>query len=241
MPSLPTSEPYVNYAGQVIDGSVRVLTSLDLKQYDPSIVPKRTEAADVTLHFKLANQNFLQWSMSQGGELQYFNATNEYIEPPILYDMDKYIDEDNDMSIASFNNGSIVDIVIISGEEYGDIQPPHPIHKHFEHTHVIAYGIGNFTYNDIIEAEQDGIDVNWNDPPYKDTYYTLQSTAEAPSYLVLRYQAKQVTASLIHCHITSHQMSGMSYVLMSKEDEEQPPEMPNYYLNQAFNSDFQNW
>lgn len=193
MPPIPLSDPYINYAGQPTSPSVRVLNDsvTALKQYAPPTIPKRGEAADVTLHYTLSNSNFLKWSFSEWGTVEYYASSNEYQEPPVLYDMQAYM---SDMSVSSYPNGSVVDVIITNGPEYGDRQPAHPIHKHFEHYHVLAAGKGNFTYGDIVEAEESGVEVNWLDPPYRDTVLIPESTVDEGSYLVFRYRSVQPTA-----------------------------------------------
>lgn len=81
------------------------------------------------------------------------------------------------------------------------------MHKHFSHAHILSYGNGNWTYDntDITKAEQQGIEINWENPPFTDTFNTPESTATEGSYMVIRYQSTQPATELIHCHIWSHQ------------------------------------
>lgn len=193
MPSIPLSEPFINYAGQPVSDDVRVMNNsvTALKQFAPSELPKRGEAADITLHYTLSNSNFIKWSFSEEGKVEYYNSSREYQEPPILYDMESYMD---DSSISTFPSGSVVDIIITNEERYNTTGVSHPLHKHFEHYHVLAAGVGNFTYQDVIEAEDAGIEINWLDPSYRDTVMIPASPAESASYLVLRYVSVQPTA-----------------------------------------------
>ncbi|EOR01328.1 Laccase-1 [Wallemia ichthyophaga EXF-994] len=235
MPSIPLSEPFINYAGQPVSGDIRVLNDslISLKQFAPPLIPKRGEAADVTLHYSLSNANFLKWSMSEWGTVEYYAASNELNKPPVLYDFEQYI---GDESIASYPNGSVVDVIITNGADYGDRQPAHPIHKHFEHYHVLAAGTGNFSYWDVVEAEDNGVQVNWLDPPYRDTVLIPESTIDEGSYLIFRYESVQPTAALLHCHVNMHNIGGMAYVLIAT-DEGGTPAMPEYYSVKALNKD----
>lgn len=44
-----------------------------------------------------------------------------------------------------------------------------------------------------------------------------------------------IPRSLLHCHIQSHSMSGMAYVLIAS-DEGGTPDLPDYYSIKAFNT-----
>lgn len=121
LPMIPASVPYINYGGGVTNDSIQIFESAQLKSFDAPPVPKAHEKADVTLRFDLGYDGVILWSMTYDNDTtEYYPESRQYEEPPVLFDMEKYI---NATSTVSYPSGSVVDIIFAV---VGTVQPPHP-------------------------------------------------------------------------------------------------------------------
>ncbi len=101
-------------------------------------------------------------------------------------------------------------------------QPSHPIHKHGNKMWLIGSGQGTFRWSSVEEAN-----FNLVDPPRRDGFATLDAP-HAPTWTAVRYQVTNPGAWVIHCHIQTHFMGGMSMLIQDGVDHW--PTVPPEYL-----------
>ncbi|PWY90054.1 laccase TilA [Aspergillus heteromorphus CBS 117.55] len=132
-----------------------------------------------------------------------------------------------DLTIATLN-GSWVDLIF---HVQGQIQPPHPIHKHSNKFFVIGQGNGTWNYSSVAEAMRyiPG-SFNFINPQIRDTFTTPVSVTE-DTWLALRYQVVNPGAFLLHCHIQVHLSGGMALAILDGVDEW--PVIPEKYRIEA--------
>ena len=122
--------------------------------------------------------------------------------------------------------GEWVDLVL---EIEGPFVQAHPMHKHGNKAFVIGQGLGSFPWATVSEAANELPLGTFNlvDPPYKDTFKTLEAVNNN-SWLALRYKVDIAGAWLFHCHIQTHLAGGMGIVILDGVD--QFPNVPEEYL-----------
>ncbi|GKZ33736.1 hypothetical protein AbraIFM66950_003768 [Aspergillus brasiliensis] len=120
-----------------------------------------------------------------------------------------------DLTIKTLN-GTWVDLIF---HVNGQIQPPHPIHKHSNKFYVIGQGNGAWNYSSVAEAMQ-YIPENFNleTPQIRDTFITPAASTE-DTWLAIRYHVVNPGAWLLHCHIQVHLSGGMALALLDGVDE----------------------
>ncbi|KAE8414341.1 Cupredoxin [Aspergillus pseudocaelatus] len=125
-------------------------------------------------------------------------------------------------------NGTWIDLIF---DIHGQIQPPHPIHKHANKFYVIGQGSGAWNYSSVAEAMQHIPEsFNLKTPQIRDTYITPPSATE-DTWLAIRYHVVNPGAWLLHCHIQVHLSGGMAIGILDGEDEW--PQIPEEYSIQA--------
>ncbi|TIA84715.1 hypothetical protein E3P99_04123 [Wallemia hederae] len=229
LPPLPASIPSINYGGGVVKENATVVESTQLLAYDAPAVPKPHQKADHTLIFTLQYDGTLYWGMSDNGAyVEQYDMAKQNAETPALFDMQGYLDAS---STAHYPAHSVVDVVFITNGTTP--QPPHPMHFHGLHRHLLATGTltGDWNYTDVADFDAKHPDtINWINPAYIDTFNTPTSMPDAPSYLITRFQAGDAEPTLLHCHIGSHKAQGMEYLLIAQGEQ---PDIPTYYHKKA--------
>ncbi|KAK1998927.1 multicopper oxidase [Colletotrichum falcatum] len=200
-PQIVPSAPWVADNGKPVSRDVRVFRQALAKPYPPISIPRNGDV----LH---------KFSMHTSGG-SYFWALNDTVllpkdyedDTPVLFDVKA---NENEPTIVSTTNGSWVDMVF---QVVNAPQPPHPIHKHGNKMFLLGSGTGNFTWNSIEEAVAAN-STGWNliDPPRRDGFAT-PNAADGPTWMAVRYLVDNPGAWLLHCHIQSHIMGGMSAII----------------------------
>ncbi|KAE8378045.1 multicopper oxidase-domain-containing protein [Aspergillus bertholletiae] len=121
-------------------------------------------------------------------------------------------------------NGTWIDLIF---DIHGQIQPPHPIHKHANKFYVIGQGSGAWNYSSVAEAMQHTPEsFNLKTPQIRDTFISPPSATE-DTWLAIRYQVVHPGAWLLHCHIQVHLSGGMAIAILDGQDEW--PHIPEQY------------
>ncbi|XP_044007191.1 laccase-5-like isoform X2 [Aphidius gifuensis] len=122
---------------------------------------------------------------------------------------------------------SSVEMVIINTDP---MDSPHPFHMHGYGFHVMAQGsreVVNITRENSYEALKLDREIykldSYDRPPVKDTL-----TVTTKGYTIIRFIANNPGYWLLHCHIITHLMVGMSLTLHVGEDSDIPPTPVNF-------------
>ncbi|KAK1139159.1 hypothetical protein N8T08_001215 [Aspergillus melleus] len=214
------SIPYIGWDGQNITESVVLLDKFTIRPFPP-VAPANT--SDVLHRFSIHTVNG-QWRFSMTDSLVMYPIDWHAYEPFLQTGVDT--PDAHNRSLAVRNNyNQWVDMVIQWNAISDSIS--HIIHKHGNKFWILGTGEGVFTWNstaDAITAQPEAF--NLVDPPYRDT-------ASAPSYIadqawmVLRYQASNPGAWLLHCHFDTHLANGFGQAILDGVDNW--PEVPLEY------------
>ncbi|KAH7084751.1 Cupredoxin [Paraphoma chrysanthemicola] len=217
----PDPKPLMNYAGGALVDNLRVFDDFNNRPYPPlppSAVSDRTHKFMVR---KLGQPyGAYEWTLS--GE-QGYNMSAEDVSQPLLFETPKHI-ETSELILKTKKN-DWVDLII---EIEGPFAQSHPMHKHGNKAYILGQGVGRFPWLTVAEAAQ-ALPLgtfNFIDPPYKDTYKTLEGVNNN-AWLVLRYKASAPGAWLFHCHIQTHLTGGMGIVILDGVDAW--PQLPEVY------------
>lgn len=217
----PNVHPLMNYAGKPIVDEIRVFDDYNIRPYPPRPPAARADRTHKFLVRKLGQPyGAYEWTLS--GDEGY-NASAEDIASPFLFRKPKLI-ETSELLLRNQKN-EWVDLII---EIEGPFAQSHPMHKHGNKAYVIGQGVGFFPWATVVEAEKalpKGT-FNFIDPPYKDTFKTLEGVNNN-AWLVLRYRVDSPGAWLFHCHIQTHLSGGMGVVMLDGVDAW--PELPERY------------
>ncbi|KAK5992170.1 Multicopper oxidase MCE [Cladobotryum mycophilum] len=173
------------------------------------------------LHIQLAGATYL-WALNS---TRVDLVALEEQPVPILFqypDAHKY----NNVTISTLN-GTWVDLVLLAS-----LPPiPHPIHKHNNKMYQIGAGTGDFTWDTVEDAVKEKPELfNLVDPPRRDAFTSVPAPEfGVPTWIVVRYHVVNPGAWLMHCHINSHVMGGMSVVIQDGVDR-WPTVPPEYRL-----------
>ncbi|KAF2795494.1 multicopper oxidase [Melanomma pulvis-pyrius CBS 109.77] len=217
----PNPRALMNYAGQPLVPDIRRFSELDARPYPPvrpAAVPDQTHKLLVK---KLGRPyGSYEWTLSGG---RGYNVSEEDLEAPLLFQPPNRINSSE--LIVRTRKGDWVDLII---EIEGPFAQAHPMHKHGNKAFVIGQGVGSFPWASVNEAAKELPLSTFNtvDPPYKDTFKTLEAVNNN-AWLVLRYKADFAGAWLFHCHIQTHLTGGMSIVLLDGVDHY--PQVPEDY------------
>lgn len=216
-PPSDVSLPYINEAGVNTSASVRFFDQALMKSFPPDRI---SETADQTikLAIRTAGRSYL-WALNETSYPQQLEDARPLLFAPPNLDLH------NNVTIST-RNDTWVDIVF---EDVVFPMPPHPIHKHGNKMWRIGAGDGRFNYSTVAEALQH-IPEKFNlvDPPKRDSFATLPAIT-GPVWMVVRYHVNNPGAWLMHCHIQSHLLGGMSVAVQDGVDHW--PTVPDEYLN----------
>ncbi|KAN0063260.1 hypothetical protein ACQY0O_004424 [Thecaphora frezii] len=107
--------------------------------------------------------------------------------------------------------GTVVDIIVRNNvySITGGPNSPHPMHLHSRRFWIIGAGTGKFPYDSVAEAEADGVEFDFDNPPLRDGF-----DLSPDSWTVIRYKVDHAAANILHCHIDDHLIEGMAAVLL---------------------------
>lgn len=211
----PSSSGYIDYGGNNVTADVRQITIDPIPAFN---VPSPAKTAD-QIHFTQLSRSggAYLWTLS-GRELF---IPEEYAYSPILQNDNQPLTVNENAAIRTLN-GTWVDIVLqVILEDTTPVQPPHPIHKHSNKAYLIAQEVGFFNWTSVEEALEDSPQIfNLENPPYRDTFTSNFGfpPGSVGAFMVIRYQVEIPGAFLLHCHIGTHQQSGMAMGLLDGVD-----------------------
>ncbi len=215
-PKTAPSVAYIDDGGVNTTASVVFFDQTNMKSFPPDNISK---TSDQTFHLLIqVDGASYKWAL---------NGTMYPVElddmEPLLFQPQPY--ENNNVTITT-RNGTWVDLIF---HVLAFPMPPHPIHKHGSKTWLIGSGNGIFKWPSVAEAVKD-IPQNFNlvDPPKRDVLETLPAST-GPVWMAVRYQVTNPGAWMLHCHIESHLVGGMSMAIQDGVDKW--PTVPSYYLN----------
>ena len=211
------SVPHLNPAGKAITDDVVFFDQAAMKAF-PAHAPSLKADETFRLDMQIGRFTYL-WSLNK---TEYSSALDN--ATPLLFDPKPYIQ--NNVTLTT-KNGSWVDLII----EGKSPMPPHPIHKHGNKMYLIGSGTGVFNYTSVEEAIRT-IPGNFNliDPPVRDGFATPEASTH-DVWMVVRYHVTNPGPWLLHCHIQSHLVGGMSVAIQDGIDAW--PIVPPEYLTMA--------
>ncbi|KAL3467489.1 multicopper oxidase-domain-containing protein [Aspergillus heterothallicus] len=208
------SEPSISIVGAPTSPEIRVLNESTIVPFPSQEVSEVQVSQTHVLRVQRHGESYL-WSLGNSS----FPLSLEEAAPLLFYPATG----EKDLTIKT-DNGTWVDLVF---DVDGDLQPPHPIHKHSNKFFVIGQGEGKWSYSSVAEAAQIIPEsFNLKNPQIRDTFITPPSEA-GPTWLALRYHVVNPGAFLLHCHIQVHFSGGMALALLDGIDEW--PEIPEEY------------
>ncbi|KAG7443568.1 uncharacterized protein BT62DRAFT_1033638 [Guyanagaster necrorhizus] len=238
-PALPTSAASIDYTGTLLTtatGAKCNATEFDYtsEQASPYIAdpPPSNNNVTQTLFLNMKRPNATTWT-ANGTGLQ--TGLYENGEPLIWDSVWRGVLEAADEDTGPFagsqlvladsvyvvpEQGSVVDLIFL----VHGAQPAHPIHKHFNRFWVMGHGVGSFNWTSVAEAaEAIPESFNFVNPPKRDGYDTIPSTAEG-SWLAIRYVVQNPGPQTVHCHISQHAAGGMVVVILQAMEKLVLPE-----------------
>ncbi|OJJ43924.1 hypothetical protein ASPZODRAFT_135325 [Penicilliopsis zonata CBS 506.65] len=212
----PHSKGYIDYGGTITSTNVRTLL---LTQCPPpyNVPPPSSTAAH--MHFSQLSRLGTAYNWTLGGRELFI--PEEWGAHPILQHPDPAFFVDENAALLSVNDTWVDIIVQVVGETDAEIQPPHPIHKHGNKGYLVGQAAGFFGWTSVDEAVAEQPEsFNLVNPPYRDTFTTafLDPAVGGAWFLVIRYHVETPGAFLLHCHIATHQQSGMAMALLEGVD-----------------------
>ncbi|KAM3073541.1 hypothetical protein ACMFMG_004565 [Clarireedia jacksonii] len=209
------STPYINEGGRAVSPSVKFFNQTIQKPYPAFPVAQK---ADQTIVLEMGNTEFAYtWALNGTSQPMTLDSDNPILFAPQPNAM-------NNLTITTLNN-TWVDIIFVTAQVP---QPAHPIHKHGNKMWLIGSGNGMFNYSSVAEAVK-VIPQNFNlvDPPRRDGFATLDSP-KAPTWTAIRYHVTNPGAWMLHCHVQTHLLGGMSMAIQDGVDHW--PQVPPAYL-----------
>lgn len=169
--------------------------------------------ADVTYVLDISRAPHLsfsyEWTLSG---INPYNISN--FAAPLLYQDPSTVTATD--TILKNDYGQWVDLIIKTA---GPIAQPHPIHKHANKFFLLGQGAGDFNYSTVADAAAAIPSAfNFVNPPYRDGSTTTPAEGTG-AWMVLRYQAANPGAWLLHCHIETHMGGGMAIALLDGVDK----------------------
>ncbi|KAK3326870.1 multicopper oxidase [Apodospora peruviana] len=222
--SPPTSPresiPYINDGGDPLSPNVTFFNQTVQKPFPPEPIPQKADKT-YKLHLRLVGPG---WAVN---ETPFPLSEDNNMGQPTLFQPPLAGIDNKNLTITT-ENGTWVDLVFITATIP---MPAHPIHKHGNKMRMIGFGGGDFKWDSVDEAIKD-VPENFNlvDPPKRDGFATPQAVT-GPTWMAVRYQVTNPGAWLLHCHIQSHFLLGMSMVIRDGVDAW--PVVPGEYLAMA--------
>ncbi|KAL2811789.1 laccase-1 [Aspergillus granulosus] len=228
----PHTEGYMNYGGGNTSSSVRQLFFTENLPAFDAPAPPPASATDIpltTLRTSMMRiNNSYSWSLGQPGA-QVLYEPEQTDSTPLLFEADPLAVVGERYALHTINNTWVDIILEITASVHDPIHPPHPIHKHGNRAYILGSGVGKFTWASVAEAaaehpeyfvtkSESGQDSSV--PALRDTFVMnfFDSRVMEGSWMVIRYFVSGQFASLLHCHIVSHQVGGMALALLEGVD-----------------------
>jgi L-ascorbate oxidase len=114
--------------------------------------------------------------------------------------------------VTVLNKGDVVELVLQSGWALNGVSEQHPWHLHGHSFWLLGYGQGPWDPNESWKT------LNYVDPPLKDTLTTFPF-----GWTAIRFVADNPGLQMLHCHIETHTVMGMSLFFLERPDEIPPP------------------
>ena len=222
--NIPTHvEPKMDFAGHPLGDDVHSFISEDSKPF-PAVVPARHSDSTFKVVLKKLGRPYGAYEWTMTGKVGY-NMSQEHRDPPMLF-QDPSQNPDDEL-ILKTSQDDWVDVIMVTA---GPFSQAHPMHKHGNRIFLLGSGMGNFEWDTVDEAIPhlpEGT-FNFEDPPYLDTFNTVEIEGEADdTWTVIRYKAENPGAWLFHCHVQTHLSGGMGMVILDGVDSF--PEVPLDY------------
>ncbi|KAK1756796.1 multicopper oxidase [Echria macrotheca] len=205
-----TTKPYILENGLNATATTIFFSQKAQKQLEPITIPKDSDVthklnirtAGASYEWALNNNKFPASIMDHGADgVALFKAPSSA----------------SDNATISNNLDQWVDLIIVTATKP---TPPHPIHKHGTKMWQIGAGIGDFTWANVKEAAAAVPQFfNFVDPPHRDGFATAQASPFNATWTVLRYHATEAGPWLLHCHVQSHLIGGMTVILQDGVDK----------------------
>ncbi|KAL3477245.1 laccase-1 [Aspergillus californicus] len=214
----PHTSGYMDYGGGNTSADVRqLLFTENLPAFGVPPPPPSSEVSKTLRTSMMRINNSYSWSLGQGAlyEPELTAST------PLLFESDPLSVLGNKYALTTENN-TWVDIVLEIKANLDDpIHPPHPIHKHGNRAYIIGRGEGKFVWENVSQAETE-VPGNFfiENAALRDTFVMdfFDSREQEGAWMVIRYFVTGRFASLLHCHIVSHQAGGMSLAVLEGID-----------------------
>ncbi|KAL4738138.1 conidial pigment biosynthesis oxidase Arb2/brown2 [Aspergillus similis] len=214
------SIPYIGWYGQNLTESVVFFDRFTIKAFPP-IAPANT--SDILHKFSIHRVDGA-WQFSMTDSLVLYPLDWRAYEPFLQTGVETPDSYNTSLAIRNDYN-QWVDLLIQWNSIVDGVS--HVIHKHGTKFWVLGTAIGIFTWNstaDAIAAMPEAF--NLVDPPYRDTAVAPDYVADQ-SWMLLRYQASNPGAWLLHCHFETHLATGFAQAILDGVD--QWPEVPLEY------------
>ncbi len=209
--------PYINDAGAATSSSIVFFNATSMKSFPPDHISQKADQT-FKLDIRVDGPSYI-WALNQTTYSPLLNDAE-----PLLFNPKP--NEHNNVTITTYNN-TWVDLIF----QLGYPMPAHPIHKHGNKMWLIGSGTGVFGYSTVAEA-MNHIPNNFNlvDPPKRDIWPAGPASTDS-AWMVVRYHVTNPGAWMLHCHIQSHLIGGMSVAIQDGVDKwpTVPPEYLNYH------------
>ncbi|KAL2828159.1 laccase-1 [Aspergillus cavernicola] len=214
----PHSSGYMDYGGKNTSSNVRQLLFTENLPAFGAPPPPPSTCVSKTLRTGMTRiNNSYSWSL--GKHVLYEPELTA--STPLLFEPDP-LSVLNEKYALTTETNTWVDIILeIFANVRDPIHPPHPIHKHGNRAYIVGRGVGSFNWSSVAEAEVERPELFYIEKAaLRDTFVMdfFDSRREEGSWMVIRYFVTGKFASLLHCHIASHQVGGMALALLDGID-----------------------
>jgi len=208
--------PYINDGGRAVTPDVKFFNQTLQKAYPPAPVAQKADKTYI-LDLGITTKSYW-WALNRTSRPLALEGGF-----PVLFKPDA--NASNNVTITTQNN-TWIDLIFTVTQFP---QPSHPIHKHGNKMWLIGSGQGAFKWASV-EAAMAEIPGNFNlvNPPRRDGFQTL-GAGKGPTWTAVRYHVTNPGAWLMHCHIQTHMVGGMSMVIQDGIDKW--PKVPKEYLD----------
>ncbi|KAL5339745.1 laccase-1 [Aspergillus crustosus] len=215
----PFSSGHMSYGGFNTTPETRQLLFTENRPFFHAPPPPPSSEITSTLRTSMTRIHN-SWAWSLGNQALYEPEITA--STPLLYSADPLSLLPENVALTTMN-GTWVDIVLeIHANSHDPIHPPHPIHKHGNRAYIMGRGVGPFVWEDAAEAEIAVPESFYGEGQValRDTFVMdfFDSRTMGGAWMVVRYFVEGKFASLLHCHIVSHQMAGMSLPILEGVD-----------------------